>query len=71
MGKWGFEAKIDDLGDNCSNPCDLGSSGDGDKRLDSILKVKPVGGSCCGAADTNPTRNHEVVGFDPWPHSVG
>ena len=20
---------------------------------------------------TNPIRNHEVVGFDPWPRSVG
>ena len=20
---------------------------------------------------TNPTRNHEVARFDPWPHSVG
>ena len=19
----------------------------------------------------NPARNHEVAGFDPWPHSVG
>ena len=21
--------------------------------------------------ETNPTRNHEVLGFDPWPRSVG
>ena len=28
--------------------------------------------SCCGASETNPTRNHEVAsGFDPQPHSVG
>ena len=23
---------------------------------------------CRGAVEMNPTRNHEVVGFDPWPH---
>ena len=28
------------------------------------------GSSRSGAAEMNPTRNHEV-GFDPWPHSVG
>ena len=27
--------------------------------------------SLCGAAETNPIRNHEVVEFDPWPRSVG
>ena len=29
------------------------------------------GVSCGGTAETNPTRNHEVCGFDPWPSSVG
>ena len=24
-----------------------------------------------GTAETNLTRNQEVAGFDPWPHSVG
>ena len=24
-----------------------------------------------GTAESNLTRNHEVVGFNPWPHSVG
>ena len=24
-----------------------------------------------GAAERNPTRNHEAAGFDPWPRSVG
>ena len=24
-----------------------------------------------GAAKTNPTRNHEVIGSIPWPCSVG
>ena len=27
--------------------------------------------SHCGAAEMNLTSNHEVRGFDPWPHSVG
>ena len=35
------------------------------------LKKKESGSSHHGAAETNPTRNHEVVGFNPWPHSLG
>lgn len=36
-----FEAEIGHLGDYCNNLCVLGSSGDGEKRLDSVLKEKP------------------------------
>ena len=32
---------------------------------------KQVWTSRRGAAETNPTRNHEVFGFDPWLYSVG
>ena len=29
------------------------------------MKIKNTWSSCCGAAETNPTRNHEVVGSIP------
>ena len=36
------------------------------------LKIERNESSHRGAAETNPTRNHEVKGsFDPWPCSVG
>ena len=42
------------------------------------LKQNVRRSSCCGAVETNPTRNQEFVGsipclggFDPWPWSVG
>ena len=34
--------------------------------IDKDLKAA-VGSSCCGAAETNPTRNHEVSGKTPGP----
>ena len=30
-----------------------------------------LGSSHCGSVEMNPTRNHEVFGFNPWSHSVG
>lgn len=42
-GKWGFEGEIDHLGDNCDNLCVLGSSGDDEIWLDSVLKLKTTG----------------------------
>ena len=30
-----------------------------------IIKKSTNRSSCCGAAETNPTRNHEVVGSIP------
>ena len=37
-----------------------------------IRKLKAyLGSSHHGTAETNPTRNHEVAGFNPWPRSVG
>lgn len=38
----GFEAEIGNLGDYHNNLCVLGSRGDDEKWLDSILKVKPT-----------------------------
>ena len=29
------------------------------------LELLGIGSSCCGSAETNPTRNHEVVGSIP------
>ena len=34
-------------------------------------KKKKIRSSHCGAVETNPSRNHEVVGSIPWPHSAG
>ena len=33
--------------------------------LEILLKMKIIQSSHCGAAETNPTRNHEVVGSIP------
>ena len=34
--------------------------------------IKSLGGSFhCGTEKTNPSRNHEIVGFNPWSCSVG
>ena len=30
-----------------------------------VLKKKQIRSSCHGAAEVNPTRNHEVVGSNP------
>ena len=34
-------------------------------------KIEKVRSSCCGAAETNPTRNYWGCRFNLWPHSVG
>ena len=36
-----------------------------------IIKKSTNRSSYRGIVETNPTRNHEVWGFDPWPCSVG
>ena len=39
-------------------------------KIQSTLKLMYSGSSCCGAAETNPTRNHEVadsiLGLTQW-----
>ena len=37
------------------------------ERVGSTISIKKQqdGSSCCGAAEENPTRNHEVVGSIP------
>jgi len=34
-------------------------------------KPRRWGSSCCGSVVMNPTRIHEDMRFDPWPHLVG
>ena len=38
---------------------------EGGARSNTWSKNSTAGSSCCGAAETNPTRNHEVAGSIP------
>ena len=39
--------------------------------ITSTLRKRNFRSSRRGAAERNPTRDHEVNEFNPWPHSVG
>ena len=39
--------------------------------IGAALKKPKIRGSHSGSVEMNPTGNHEVGRFDPWPRSVG